>query len=103
MWNASDDDYRAFENGDFVLVDGATQLFQGNMQMIATRIRRARPDEVCEAGLHHAAERPTSSGCATRLVELLADDQVAAAACDWSRRSPTTKRSWTSSAGAGRR
>ena len=31
------------------VVDGATQLFQGNMQMIANRIRRARPDEVCEA------------------------------------------------------
>ena len=48
MWNASEDDYRAFENGDFVMVEGATQLFQGNMQMIANRIRRARPDEVCE-------------------------------------------------------
>ncbi|RIK77403.1 MAG: CMP-binding protein, partial [Planctomycetota bacterium] len=23
MWNASEDDYRAFENGDFVVVDGA--------------------------------------------------------------------------------
>ena len=43
MWNASEDDYKAFENGDFVVVDGATQLFQGNMQLIANRIRRARP------------------------------------------------------------
>ena len=42
MWNASEDDYKAFENGDFVVVDGATQLFQGNMQLIANRIRRAR-------------------------------------------------------------
>lgn len=49
MWNASDDDYRGFENGDYVWVDGATQLFQGNMQFIATRIRRARPDEVDES------------------------------------------------------
>jgi len=49
MWNASEEDYRAFENGDYVMVDGAAQLFQGNMQMIANRIRRARPDEVCEA------------------------------------------------------
>jgi 3'-5' exoribonuclease len=48
MWNASEDDYRAFENGDYVMVDGATQLFQGTMQMIANRIRRARPDEVHE-------------------------------------------------------
>jgi 3'-5' exoribonuclease len=48
MWNASEEDYRAFDNGDFVQVDGSTQLFQGNMQMIATRIRRARPDEVSQ-------------------------------------------------------
>jgi 3'-5' exoribonuclease len=49
MWNASEDDYRGFENGDFVQVDGSTQLFQGNVQMIVSRIRRARPDEIMEA------------------------------------------------------
>ena len=49
MWNASDADYKAFENGDYVHVEGATQLFQGNMQLIANRIRKARPDEVDEA------------------------------------------------------
>ncbi|MEQ8209512.1 MAG: OB-fold nucleic acid binding domain-containing protein [Lacipirellulaceae bacterium] len=49
MWNASEDDYKAFENGDYVYVDGATQLFQGNVQLIANRIRRARPDEVDES------------------------------------------------------
>ena len=49
MWNASDNDYKAFDNGDYVHVEGATQLFQGNMQLIATRIRKARPDEVDEA------------------------------------------------------
>jgi 3'-5' exoribonuclease len=49
LWNASENDYRGFENGDYVLVDGATQLFQGNMQMIANSIRRARPDEVDES------------------------------------------------------
>jgi len=48
LWNASENDYRGFENGDFVLVEGQTQLFQGNMQMIASSIRRARPDEVDE-------------------------------------------------------
>src|SRR3954452_19413434 len=48
LWNASENDYRAFENGDYVKVDGNTQLFQGNMQLIASTIRRARPDEVDE-------------------------------------------------------
>jgi 3'-5' exoribonuclease len=32
-----------------VLVEGQTQLFQGNMQMIANSVRRARPDEVDES------------------------------------------------------
>ncbi|MCA9239464.1 MAG: HD domain-containing protein, partial [Planctomycetales bacterium] len=49
MWNASESDYKAFENGDYVVVSGATQLFQGNMQMIASSIRRARPDEIDES------------------------------------------------------
>jgi 3'-5' exoribonuclease len=49
LWNASENDYRAFENGDYVKIEGNTQLFQGNMQLIATAIRRARQDEVDEA------------------------------------------------------
>jgi 3'-5' exoribonuclease len=49
LWNASENDYKSFENGDYVYVDGSTQLFQGNIQLIATRIRKARPDEVDEA------------------------------------------------------
>ena len=39
-------DYRAFENGDYVRVEGSTQLFQGSIQLIATGIRRARPSEI---------------------------------------------------------
>jgi 3'-5' exoribonuclease len=41
MWNASENDYRGFENGDYVRVEGTTQLFQGTIQLIATSIRRA--------------------------------------------------------------
>ncbi|HMO87510.1 MAG TPA: HD domain-containing protein [Lacipirellulaceae bacterium] len=80
MWNASDDDYRAFENGDYVVVDGATQMFQGNLQMIANRIRRARPDEVLEEDFVTPIYKPLlvtlQSGdvdrLRTRLQELLA-------------------------------
>ena len=28
MWNASESQYRSFDNGDYVLVEGNTQLFQ---------------------------------------------------------------------------
>jgi 3'-5' exoribonuclease len=75
MWNASEDDYRAFENGDFVVVDGATQLFQGNMQLIANRIRRARPDEVCESDFV-TLQTADVERMRARLVEILASIQT---------------------------
>lgn len=46
MWNATDSVYRAFENGDYVHVEGTTQLFQGAVQLIATHLERASPKEV---------------------------------------------------------
>ena len=49
MWNASESDYKAFEDGDYVHVEGAVQLFQGNLQLIAQQVRQARPDEVDES------------------------------------------------------
>ncbi len=71
MWNANEDDYRAFENGDFVSVDGATQLFQGNMQMIVTRVRRARADEVHEEDFV-TLQTADVERMRSRLLELLA-------------------------------
>ncbi|QDT69983.1 3'-5' exoribonuclease YhaM [Planctomycetes bacterium MalM25] len=49
MWNASDSDYKGFENGDYVYIEGNAQLFQGAMQLIAQKITRADPGEVDEA------------------------------------------------------
>lgn len=49
MWNAGDADYRGFEDGDFVRVEGNTQIFQGAMQLIVNSIHKARADEVDEA------------------------------------------------------
>jgi 3'-5' exoribonuclease len=46
MWNASEQDYRNFENGDYVRVEGSTQLFQGTIQLIATSIRKAQKSDV---------------------------------------------------------
>lgn len=70
LWNASEQDYKAFENGDYVVVDGATQLFQGNMQMIANSIRRARPDEVDEVDFT-ILQSDQVDRMATRLAEIL--------------------------------
>ncbi len=46
MWNASEQDYRNFDNGDYVRVEGSTQLFQGTIQLIATTIRKAAKSDV---------------------------------------------------------
>ena len=46
MWNASEQDYRNFDNGDYVRVEGSTQLFQGTIQLIATSIRKAPKGDV---------------------------------------------------------
>ena len=43
LWNASDDDFNAFEDGDYVRVEGNTQLYSGALQIIITAIERADP------------------------------------------------------------
>src|SRR5438132_13992515 len=46
MWNSSESEYRNFDDGDFVRVEGSTQLYQGAIQLIATHICKARLDEI---------------------------------------------------------
>jgi len=48
MWNAGESLYRSFENGDYVLVEGTTQLFQGAKQLIISRLTKVEPSEVNE-------------------------------------------------------
>ncbi|NUQ64167.1 MAG: HD domain-containing protein [Pirellulales bacterium] len=48
MWNATESIYSSFDNGDYVQVVGKTQLFQGAMQLIASRLTRLAPSEVNE-------------------------------------------------------
>jgi len=48
MWNAGESLYRSFDNGDYVLVEGTTQLFQGAKQLIVTRLMKVEPSEVNE-------------------------------------------------------
>ena len=70
MWNCDDADYRCFEDGDFVRVEGTTQIYQGAIQLIATNICKAREDEI-----DHADFMTLSPGdidkMALRLAELL--------------------------------
>src|SRR5215831_1707666 len=70
MWNASDAEYRSFEDGDLVRVEGATQIYQGGLQLIATRIGKARSDEVDMADFMSLTPADIDK-LAQRLAELL--------------------------------
>jgi len=48
MWNANETAYKSFDDGDYVRVEGTTQLFQGAVQLIATRLSKVDPSEVDE-------------------------------------------------------
>jgi 3'-5' exoribonuclease len=48
LWNANERLYGGFNNGDYLRVQGTTQLYNGMIQMIANRIDRVAPDSVDE-------------------------------------------------------
>jgi 3'-5' exoribonuclease len=52
LWNASDADYAAFDDGDYVRVEGHTQLFSGALQIILAAISRADPGTYDAADFH---------------------------------------------------
>jgi len=70
LWNADEALYRSFNDGDYVRVQGNTQLFQGALQMIAKRIERVEPDEV-EPREFTPEPPPESEQRLARLRELL--------------------------------
>lgn len=46
LWNAGDHLFRSFNEGDFLLVKGKVQLFQGALQMILSHIDRVETEKV---------------------------------------------------------
>ncbi|MDO4551553.1 MAG: HD domain-containing protein [Planctomycetia bacterium] len=48
MWNATESLYQRFENGDYLQVEGKTQIFQGAMQLIAKRFTKVSKDDINE-------------------------------------------------------
>jgi 3'-5' exoribonuclease len=46
LWNAGENLFRLFEAGDFLLVRGKVQLFQGSLQLILSHIERAEAEKV---------------------------------------------------------
>lgn len=70
MWNASEQLYRSFENGDYVRVEGTTQVYQGALQLIVSRIQRVDPGEVDPADFTPVAPCEVDQ-LMNRLAELL--------------------------------
>jgi 3'-5' exoribonuclease len=68
MWNAGESLFRSFEVGDFLLVKGKVQLFQGALQMILSTIERIEPEKI---GLDLADFLPHTSENVLKLEERL--------------------------------
>ncbi|NBX30266.1 HD domain-containing protein [bacterium] len=96
LWNASDDDFNAFEDGDYVRVEGHTQLYSGSLQLIVTAIERVDPRTVDEsefrvlaaadvdrlwAELRSLTDTIRSAPLRALVAELLGDGELAAAFC----------------------
>ena len=94
LWNASEADFEAFEDGDYVRVEGNTQLYSGSLQLIVTAIERADPRTVNEADflvltpadvaglraeLRALLDTVRSPALAALAAELLADGELMAA------------------------
>jgi len=46
LWNAGEHLFRSFEGGDFLLIKGKVQLFQGSLQMILSHLERTDTEKV---------------------------------------------------------
>src|SRR4051794_6727460 len=46
LWNAGEHLFRSFDSGDFLLVHGKVQLFQGALQMILSHLERVESEKV---------------------------------------------------------
>lgn len=46
LWNANENVYHLFENGDYIHVEGKAQVFQGAMQLIIKRFYKVPAEEV---------------------------------------------------------
>ncbi|MGW8258419.1 MAG: OB-fold nucleic acid binding domain-containing protein, partial [Thermoguttaceae bacterium] len=72
MWNASEAIYKSFDNGDYIRAEGSTQIFQGAVQMIVTRLHKIDPAEVDPAEFTPQPAKE-SEKLVARLSEMLRD------------------------------
>ena len=70
LWNADDRLFNSVAAGNYLHVQGTTQLYNGQLQMIVTRIEPADPRSVDEADFQAVSSEETERA-ARRLAELL--------------------------------
>lgn len=70
MWNASDRTGRDFDSGDYVRVEGTTQHYNGNLQIIVSRVGPAELGEVNEEELLQV-DQQQGEKLSSRLADML--------------------------------
>lgn len=70
MWNASDQIYGSFDNGDYLRVQATTQFYNGGLQMIVNRLDKVDASRIDEADFTTLASSAVDS-LAQRLGEML--------------------------------
>src|SRR5579883_1256570 len=60
LWNAGEHLFRSFDAGDFLLVKGKVQLFQGALQMILSHVDRTDAEKVTLADFLPHTEQDVS-------------------------------------------
>ena len=70
MWNADERMFDSFDRGDYIHCEGRTQIHNGNLQVIVTKIERMDPSEV-DASDFDRFDAAASEELTERLRELL--------------------------------
>ena len=70
MWNANEHIYASFDNGDYVQVQASSQIYNGALQMIVTRVDRVSAETVDESDFATLTNTDVDK-LATRLGEML--------------------------------
>jgi 3'-5' exoribonuclease len=70
LWNANDQVYASFDNGEYVRVQATTQFYNGSLQMIAQRVERVDASSVDESDFVTLGSADVEQ-LASRLTEML--------------------------------
>ncbi|MEL7498566.1 MAG: HD domain-containing protein [Planctomycetota bacterium] len=70
LWNAHQSHFDGFDNGDYVHVQGASQLYNGNMQILAKQVKKSTDPNIDEADFLTLSNTELETMLA-RIVEIL--------------------------------